>query len=189
MIGEELIEGDPKEVMKKKFNLLDLQQQLTKRGELICEGNTETEAELRFGEEAIKRKIKLIPQWKVGSYTFDFKVSKFPILIEIDGRIHDDYQVRQKDCRKDIYALKNGFKVLRFINKDCLNNNVHLILNDVQDVLRFSWNSPREVWLYPLYPHEMIWRTVTKAYWWCYKRYHKYKGTDFRAIRKETKYG
>lgn len=50
---------------------------------------------------------------KVGKYFIDFAFNNKMIALEIDGRTHDDIEVKQKDIRKDDFLTKNGWFVYR----------------------------------------------------------------------------
>jgi len=53
-----------------------------------------------------------------GDYVFDFGCYRARLLIEIDGSIHRLPDVQENDKAKTIYALTQGFRVLRFQNTD-----------------------------------------------------------------------
>jgi very-short-patch-repair endonuclease len=54
----------------------------------------------------------------VGNYVFDFGWYSARLLIEIDGSIHERADVQANDKVKTIYAITQGFRVLRFANND-----------------------------------------------------------------------
>nr|HRK65394.1 endonuclease domain-containing protein [Terricaulis sp.] len=54
----------------------------------------------------------------VGDYVFDFANYGARLLIEIDGSIHEREDVQANDKAKTIYAITQGFRVLRFANND-----------------------------------------------------------------------
>ncbi|MEZ5996511.1 MAG: endonuclease domain-containing protein, partial [Hyphomonadaceae bacterium] len=54
----------------------------------------------------------------VGDYVFDFACYGARLLIELDGSIHERDDVRANDKNKTIYAVTQGFRVLRFANND-----------------------------------------------------------------------
>ncbi|MES1197253.1 MAG: endonuclease domain-containing protein [Pseudomonadota bacterium] len=57
-------------------------------------------------------------QVAVGDYVFDFGNYASRLLIEIDGSIHRLPDVQENDKAKTIYAIAEGFRVLRFANND-----------------------------------------------------------------------
>jgi very-short-patch-repair endonuclease len=54
----------------------------------------------------------------VGDYVFDFACYGARLLIELDGSIHRLPEVQANDKAKTIYAITQGFRVLRFKNDD-----------------------------------------------------------------------
>jgi len=57
-------------------------------------------------------------QVAIGDYVFDFGCYKARLLIEIDGSIHRLPEVKENDSAKTIFAIAEGFRVLRFANHD-----------------------------------------------------------------------
>lgn len=103
---------------KGKHDLRTLQRILLSRGELIPEGVAETKAERKFIELMERHNIKVIPQWRINEYRFDFRVSERPILVEIDGSVHKIRPQQRRDYRKDRLAARRGFLVLRYTNAE-----------------------------------------------------------------------
>jgi very-short-patch-repair endonuclease len=54
----------------------------------------------------------------IGDYVFDFANYGARLLIEIDGSIHERADVQANDKAKELYAIAQGFRVLRFQNND-----------------------------------------------------------------------
>jgi very-short-patch-repair endonuclease len=57
-------------------------------------------------------------QVAVGTYIFDFGHYGARLLIEIDGSIHRLPEVQANDRDKELHAVTEGFRVLRFANND-----------------------------------------------------------------------
>ncbi|MBN8608122.1 MAG: DUF559 domain-containing protein [Caulobacterales bacterium] len=57
-------------------------------------------------------------QAAIGDYVFDFANYGARLLIEIDGSIHERDDVKASDKAKTIYAITQGFRVLRLANND-----------------------------------------------------------------------
>jgi very-short-patch-repair endonuclease len=57
-------------------------------------------------------------QVAVGKYIFDFGHYGARLLIEIDGSIHRLPEVQANDRDKELHAVTEGFRVLRFANSD-----------------------------------------------------------------------
>jgi very-short-patch-repair endonuclease len=54
----------------------------------------------------------------IGEYVFDFACYGARLLIELDGSIHERDEVKANDKAKEICAIAEGFRVLRFQNND-----------------------------------------------------------------------
>lgn len=57
-------------------------------------------------------------QIPVDQYVFDFGDYSARLLIEVDGSIHRLPEVQANDRAKEIHAVANGFRLLRFANND-----------------------------------------------------------------------
>lgn len=57
-------------------------------------------------------------QEPIGNYVADFVCYEKRIIVEVDGGQH----CREKDSERDIWFEDQGFKVLRFWNKEVLKN-------------------------------------------------------------------
>lgn len=162
--------------LHKKRNLMDIQRELQQKGELINEQNTLTHAEHKIGQALIDAKIQVIPQFEVDGRSFDFKVFHYPILIEIDGGVHNTEPKRINDYVKDRYVQRRGYKVYRFANFEVYSEKyLRKAVSEVKSMMRYCGRQPREVYLYPL----SIWEQIQM--WWM-----KRKGKTFpKAMRVE----
>lgn len=134
------------ELLKKKMSFDDIRKQLAKSGELMDKTDVSSGSEYIFGRKLIENNIQVIPQFHIGDYIFDFKVEKYPVLIEVDGEFHEEDRVREKDYIKWRYALKRGFILVRFTNKEA--HSLYAV-EEVKRIIENCTKSPREVWLYP----------------------------------------
>ena len=150
------------QIFKKSRNLLDLQKELIKSGELVNETTTDTKSENVFGNLMLNNKIKVTSNFMLNNLQFDFKIFDYPILIEIDGEIHEGKERRQKDYVKDRMANAKGFRVLRFTN-DEVKNNQQKVLFDVNNLIANIGKQPRIVYIYSLSILEQI------QYWYAKK--------------------
>ncbi len=86
---------------------------------------SETVAEKKFWEKVIKDKrlahLKFTRQKPIGNFLVDFYCAKYKLAIEIDGEVHK-YQFERDLERDNILKQKFGVKVLRYKNKEVLNN-------------------------------------------------------------------
>ena len=74
--------------------------------------------------------IDYIREFPVGKYNLDFKIfDNFDL--EIDGRTHEDEEVKLKDIRRDEYLKSLGYTIIRIKWK---NNKDHL--NELKEILK-----------------------------------------------------
>lgn len=149
------------ELFKKSKDMRDLQRELTRNGEMINETNTVTYSEKILGQALIDHGIKLVPSFKLSDKEFDIKLFDYPILIEVDGSIHNNVNKRQKDYSKDRMAQIKGFKVLRFSNEEI--KNISGPIKQIQECIKSSGKQPRIAFIYPL----TFWEQIKM--WWIRK--------------------
>ena len=68
-------------------------------------------------------KINFLSQFKIDTYLYDFLLTDYKIIIEIDGKQHETELFNgvpcvNNDLLKDNLALKNGYKIYRISYKD-----------------------------------------------------------------------
>ena len=72
----------------------------------------------------LRRKQLLAVQFNrqkpIGPYIVDFYASKAKLVIEIDGSQHAEFEHKQKDAIRDNYLHQQGLTVLRFNNRQIL---------------------------------------------------------------------
>ena len=56
-------------------------------------------------------------QQSIGKYIVDFYCSQEKLIVELDGNIHGDYYMIEKDTIRDQYLENLGFTILRFENR------------------------------------------------------------------------
>ncbi len=84
-----------------------------------------TEAELVLWEVLKGKKLcgrKFRRQYSIEYYIADFYCPSERLIIELDGRHHYTPEGMEKDRERDDHLEELGIKVLRFENKDVLNN-------------------------------------------------------------------
>jgi very-short-patch-repair endonuclease len=90
-----------------------------------------TEAELVLWSVLKDKKLcgrKFRRQHSIGNYIVDFYCFSEKLIIELDGQHHYTQQGIEKDTDRDSQLLQLGKKVLRFENKQ--------VLNDLTNVLK-----------------------------------------------------
>lgn len=84
-----------------------------------------TEAELILWTVLKEKKLegrKFRRQHSIGHYIVDFYCSSERLIIELDGQHHFTNEGLEKDKERDEHLALLGKKVLRFENKEVLNN-------------------------------------------------------------------
>ncbi|MBU0489426.1 MAG: endonuclease domain-containing protein [Bacteroidetes bacterium] len=84
-----------------------------------------TPAELALWEMLKEKKLlgrKFRRQYSIGNYIADFYCTSEKIVIELDGQHHFSKEGIDKDKERDKFLVDLGMKVLRFENKEVLDN-------------------------------------------------------------------
>jgi len=83
-------------------------------------------------------------QHSFGSYILDFYCSSEKLAIELDGEVHNNASVAQKDYERELFLKYFGVRVLRFENKTVFESSSWVI-----DRIRssFGWKKEREAWI------------------------------------------
>ena len=87
--------------------------------------NALTPAEARLWAQLRNRQIggrKFRRQHSVGDYVLDFYCPQEHLAIELDGAAHDHEKAVQRDQARSRYLESNGIAVLRFENRDVIEN-------------------------------------------------------------------
>lgn len=61
-------------------------------------------------------------QFGIGNFIVDFYCPQFRLIIEIDGISHDSLKQRRLDPIREKYFKVQGFNILRFTNKQIIEN-------------------------------------------------------------------
>lgn len=72
-------------------------------------------------------KLKFSRQHPIGNYIVDFYCHKIKLVIEIDGDIHDNEDVKRKDIERENFLKSLGLTVLRFKNEEVYKNRKQLL--------------------------------------------------------------
>lgn len=71
--------------------------------------------------------IKFRRQYAIGRYIADFYCSKANVVIEIDGRIHNELDKKEYDLIRENEIIERGIRILRFTNEQ--------VMSDINEVL------------------------------------------------------
>lgn len=80
-----------------------------------------TEAEQRLWDAVRKRHLKNVKfrrQYSIGPYIVDFYSAEKKLAIEVDGKYHEEPEVRENDEYRQEFIEGLGIKVLRFTNEE-----------------------------------------------------------------------
>lgn len=120
--------------------LLEQEEYLAKRGEVVemvylynSNINKDLRKKLRnslgLPEIILWRELKGLKlgkkfrrQYGVGSYVLDFYCPELRIGIELDGNTHDNQKAYVYDQQRTEFIKSQNIKIIRFQNKDVLNN-------------------------------------------------------------------
>lgn len=155
-----------------KKNFEQLKKEYEDKGELQNTKITITNTEIKLEKVLIRAGIQVIPQYTIDNRSFDFKVKHYPILIEVDGSIHNMEQKRLNDYKKDRYVQRRGYRVYRFANSEIHNEKYfYKIIGEIKSMIKYCGKQPVEVHLYPLSIGEQI------KMWWANKRGKKWENS------------
>jgi very-short-patch-repair endonuclease len=73
-------------------------------------------------------------QHPIDFYVADFYCHKFKLVIEVDGEIHDTEETREHDDGRTGHLEHFGIKVIRFTNKEVLEN-AELVIRQIRKYL------------------------------------------------------
>ena len=66
--------------------------------------------------------FKFRRQHPLGIYIADFYCHKLKLVIELDGSVHDNEEVKKNDALRQKLIEEDGLSVIRFTNKEVMNN-------------------------------------------------------------------
>jgi very-short-patch-repair endonuclease len=82
-----------------------------------------TEAEDFLWQHIRNRKLnqlKFKRQHSIGNYIVDFYCASQRLIIEVDGKVHNQADQKEKDKSRDENLKEMNFKILRFSNEEVL---------------------------------------------------------------------
>ena len=66
--------------------------------------------------------LKFRRQHPIGPFIADFYCHEYKLVVEIDGDIHSNEEIRSYDLKRDLYMKNLGLSILRFSNDDVFKN-------------------------------------------------------------------
>ncbi len=120
--------------MDTRFHINNIPQLKSRRKELR-QNLTPPEKRLWLYLQGSQLGAKFRRQPSVGSYILDFYCPQYRLAIEIDGAFHDSEQSHIYDNERTNFLAKSGITVLRFTNKDVMNN-LDGVLSEIKKYLK-----------------------------------------------------
>jgi len=82
-----------------------------------------TDAEKKLWKECLRNcKIRVLRQRPIDCYIVDFYIPKIKLVIEVDGMIHNEKDIKEYDKQRTLFLELYGLKVIRFTNDEVVNN-------------------------------------------------------------------
>jgi imidazole glycerol-phosphate synthase subunit HisF len=78
---------------------------------------------------------KIRKQHPIGIYIADFYCHKKKLIIEIDGSIHNNPEVREYDERRQKDLEDKGYRVIRFTNKEVMTA-AEMVISKIKEELK-----------------------------------------------------
>ncbi len=81
--------------------------------------NNMTKAEILLWSRLRSRKVggyKFRRQQPIFDFIVDFYCHELKLIVEVDGEVHTFSENYEKDRKRDLFFINNGYKILRFTN-------------------------------------------------------------------------
>jgi cyclase len=108
--------------------------EIFERARLLRENMTGEEIELWKSINSNKLGIRFKPQHPIKNYIVDFYSHKVKLVIEVDGGIHLNSQIKERDIGRQEHLESLGLLVLRFTNEEVVQN-IDGVLQKIKDEL------------------------------------------------------
>lgn len=79
--------------------------------------------------------LKFRRQVPLGPFIVDFYCAEKKLIVELDGFVHEEQSVQQKDARRERYLRENGYRIVRFTNDEA-NENMADVLRRISSACR-----------------------------------------------------
>lgn len=103
-----------------------------------------TEAENVLWNELRNRKLencKFRRQHPILEYIADFYCHELNLIIEVDGGIHNDISVKERDEGRTFELISKGYNILRFTNEEVFNK-TGIVLREIKRKIMELRTSP-----------------------------------------------
>ncbi|WBJ98447.1 endonuclease domain-containing protein [Methylocystis parvus] len=81
--------------------------------------------------------MKFRRQVPIGRFVADFLCVEHRLIVELDGRPHDDEEQKAHDAARDAWLAEHGYRVLRFRN-DLVIGGGDIVLDRIREAVRVS---------------------------------------------------
>lgn len=78
--------------------------------------------------------VKFKRQHSIGGYITDFYCTKYKLIIELDGEIHNTKENKEYDKIRDKYFIELGYKISRIRNVD-IEQNIKEVLEKIKNLI------------------------------------------------------
>lgn len=84
--------------------------------------------------------LRFKAQHPISQFIVDFYCHQLRLVIEIDGEIHENNEAKEYDSNRTIELEKFGLKVIRFKNKDVIDN-IDSVISEINNICKVILNS------------------------------------------------
>ena len=70
-------------------------------------------------------------------YVLDFYANSLKLVIELDGSIHEDEEIKRKDKERQRILESNGLTVIRFNNNEVIDD-IHCVIDEINKTIEQS---------------------------------------------------
>jgi len=101
---------------------------------------TETEAEKLLWQQLRNKKLnglKFRRQHPMDKWIADFYCHEKKLVIELDGKVHNDFEIKERDEGRTYELEQLGITVIRFTNDEVINN-IRKVLETINEVANQS---------------------------------------------------
>ncbi|MEO5564214.1 MAG: DUF559 domain-containing protein, partial [Chitinophagaceae bacterium] len=86
-------------------------------------------------------KVKFRRQHPIANYVADFYCHSIKLVIELDGGVHEEEEVKRLDQSRENHLKELGLTVIRFKNEEVFKNK-SFVLNKIDETIRVLQNPP-----------------------------------------------
>jgi very-short-patch-repair endonuclease len=90
------------------------------------------EKKLWYALRANLSDVRVRKQHAIGPYIVDFCIPSASLIIEIDGDSHFTEDAREHDASRNMFLEREGWKVIRFLNREVNTNTEGVVLRILQ---------------------------------------------------------